>query len=73
MNGLTDEQRKRLSLITSLDDFQSSLILSGLVGILEGKLLYDKANCYTQKDVAQELLNDIDTMIAKSYEKGLYS
>ncbi|AXF39856.1 hypothetical protein BMBphi_gp008 [Bacillus phage vB_BthS_BMBphi] len=44
-----------------------------MIGILEGKLLYDKAACYTQKDVAQELLNDIDTMIAKAYEKGMYS
>lgn len=72
MHGLTTEQRQRLSLITSLDDFQAKLILAGLTGILDNYLKRNIA-LYTKEEVAQELLDDIDTMIAKAYEKGMYS
>lgn len=72
MNGLTDEQQKRLSLISCLDDLQAKLILSGVIGILESKLQYKYYSGLTQADVAQELIGDIDDMIAKVYEKGNY-
>lgn len=72
MSGLTDEQQKRSSLISCLDDLQTKLILSGVLGILESKLQYSSYSGLTQADVAQELIDDIDTMIAKAYEKGMY-
>lgn len=72
MNGLTTEQRQRSSLIASLDDMQTKLILSGMLGILNTYLSRDKV-MFTKREVAQELLDDIDTMIAKAYEKGMYS
>lgn len=72
MNGLTTEQRQRSSLIASLDDMQTKLILSGMLGILNTYLSRDKV-MFTKREVAQELLDDIDTMIAKAYEKEMYS
>lgn len=72
MDGLTKEQRQRSSLIASLDDLQTKLILSGVLGILNSMTTYEFAT-YTKQDIAEELLDDIDTMIAKAYEKGMYS
>jgi len=73
MNGLTKEQQTRLSLISCLNEGQSQLILSGVLAILDSKLQYDVYAGYTQKMLAEELIDDIDKMISKAYEKGLYN
>lgn len=72
LNGLTEEQQKRSSLISCLDDLQTKLILSGVLGILDTYLSRDKV-MFTKREVAQELLDEVDTMIEKAYEKGMYS
>lgn len=72
MNGLTEEQQKRLSLITHLDDMQAKLLLGGILGALDAMLSY-KFTSRTTAEVAEKIVDDIDTMIAKFYEKGMYS
>lgn len=71
MDGLTKEQQTRLSLIICLEPDQKDYILSGILALLDNHLKYDKVS-FTRKEVAEELINDIDTMIAKAYEKGRY-
>ncbi|WDS60654.1 hypothetical protein BC7_00057 [Bacillus phage BC-7] len=70
-NGLTEEQRKRLSLIANLEIGQAELILGGILGILDSMTAY-KICAYSHEEVAEKLLDDIDIMIAKAYEKGRY-
>jgi len=44
-----------------------------VLAILDSKLQYDVYAGYTQKMLAEELIDDIDKMISKAYEKGLYN
>ncbi|WKV24045.1 hypothetical protein PSYJYH_000010 [Bacillus phage PSYJ-YH] len=67
MDGLTKEQRKRLSLIANLDSIQKDLILAGILGKLDAISRYE-----SQMDTAIEIEQSIDEMIAKAYEKGKY-
>ncbi|WDS60527.1 hypothetical protein BC6_00012 [Bacillus phage BC-6] len=48
------------------------MILSGVIGILNSWGKYD-VEMHSKMNLADELLNDIDIMISKAYEKGMYS
>lgn len=71
MNGLTEEQQKRSSLLRGLSPIQRDLILSGVLGILESWKKYDLQQ-FSKDECSEELLNEIDTLIEKANEKGMY-
>jgi len=71
MNGLTDEQRKRLSLISCLEEDQKDYLIAGILGKLDALSSYN-FSLYTQSDVAEEIIDCIDDMLYKAYEKGRY-
>lgn len=67
VNGLTREQQARLLLVSSLESDQKDFLIAGVLGIIDAWEGYE-----SKEDSAQELLDSIDTMIAKAYEKGRY-
>lgn len=71
VNGLTREQQARLLLVSSLESDQKDYLIAGILGILDGMTAYEFAT-YTKQHVAEEILDSIDNMIAKAYEKGRY-
>jgi hypothetical protein len=67
VNGLTEEQRTRLSLISNLESDQKDYLIAGILGIIDAWEGYE-----SKEDTALELLDSIDNMVAKAYEKGRY-